>query len=55
MTRLKTFLRDESGATVIEYSLLAAMMAIVAIAVLTATGTSMSDLFYGPVNDTLAR
>ena len=35
------FLKDESGATAIEYGLIAALIAVVLIAVLTAIGTKL--------------
>ena len=42
---LTKFLRDESGATAIEYGLIAALVAIAAIAALEALGTSLNDMF----------
>jgi pilus assembly protein Flp/PilA len=39
------FLKDESGATAIEYGLIAALVAIAAIGALSAMGTSISDMF----------
>ncbi|MDE2183924.1 MAG: Flp family type IVb pilin [Alphaproteobacteria bacterium] len=36
------FLRDQSGATAIEYGLIAALIAVVIIGALTAVGTSLS-------------
>ena len=42
---VKTFIADESGATAIEYGLLAALIAVVIIAGATALGTSINDLF----------
>lgn len=41
----KTFIADESGATAIEYALLAALIAVVIIAGATVLGTSISTLF----------
>lgn len=38
-------IRDESGATAIEYGLIAALVAVVIIGALSALGTSLSDLF----------
>lgn len=55
MKLIHTLLRDESGTTLIEYSLVAAMLAVFAIAALQATGNSMSTLFFGPVNNALTR
>jgi pilus assembly protein Flp/PilA len=39
------FVRDESGATAIEYGLIAALIAVVIITALTAVGTSLSTKF----------
>ena len=45
MQRLVAFGRDESGATAIEYGLLAALMAIALISGITALGTSNAANF----------
>jgi pilus assembly protein Flp/PilA len=46
MRRLtKQFLRDESGATAIEYGLIAALIAVVIITAVTAVGTNLSGTF----------
>ncbi len=42
---LKQFLNDESGATAIEYGLIAALIAVVIITGITAVGTSLSTTF----------
>jgi pilus assembly protein Flp/PilA len=42
---LQKFLKDESGATAIEYGLIAALIAVVIITALTAVGTSLSSTF----------
>jgi pilus assembly protein Flp/PilA len=39
------FIRDESGATAIEYGLIAALIAVVIIGVLTTIGTNLSAKF----------
>ncbi|HTP75969.1 MAG TPA: Flp family type IVb pilin [Rhizomicrobium sp.] len=39
------FVRDESGATAIEYGLIAALIAVVIIGAVTAVGTSLSATF----------
>jgi pilus assembly protein Flp/PilA len=39
------FVRDESGATAIEYGLIAALIAVVIIGTLTAIGTNLSTKF----------
>jgi len=41
------FLRDESGATAIEYGLIAGLVAVAIIAALTALGTELDGLFSG--------
>jgi pilus assembly protein Flp/PilA len=46
MTKLiSRFVRDESGATAIEYGLIAALIAVVIITVLTTIGTSLNVKF----------
>ena len=42
---LKTFVKDESGATAIEYGLIAALVAVGLIAALTALGASLQNIF----------
>lgn len=45
MTLIKSFLKDESGATAIEYGLIAALVAIACIAALSALGGNLTDAF----------
>jgi len=46
MTKFLTkFVKDESGATAIEYGLIAALIAVVIISAVTAMGTSMKTKF----------
>jgi len=45
MTYLARFLRDESGATAIEYGLIAALIAVVIIGAVTTVGTNLSGTF----------
>lgn len=45
MTMFNRFLNDESGATAIEYGLIASLIAIAIIAGATALGSSLSDSF----------
>jgi pilus assembly protein Flp/PilA len=46
MTRsLKAFLADESGATAIEYGLIASLIAVVIIAAVTSVGTKLTKTF----------
>ena len=42
---LRAFSKDESGATAIEYGLIAALIAVVIIGALTAIGTRLSTAF----------
>ncbi len=42
---MKTFMKDESGATAIEYGLIAALIAVVIIAAVTAVGNSLNATF----------
>jgi pilus assembly protein Flp/PilA len=46
MKTLINFVKDESGATAIEYGLIAALVAVGLIAALTALGDSLSAIFY---------
>ena len=43
--KIVTVLKDESGATAIEYGLIAALVSVAAIAALTAMGTSLETMF----------
>jgi pilus assembly protein Flp/PilA len=42
---LKSFVRDESGATMIEYGLIAALVSVAAIIALGTMGTNLSNMF----------
>ena len=48
----KTFIRDESGATAIEYGLIAALVSVAAVTALTNVGTSL-DVMFTSVSTTL--
>ncbi len=50
MTR---FLKDESGATAIEYGLIAALISVAIVAVLPTVGTTLADTFQD-IQDALA-
>ena len=45
MNLISRFVRDESGATAIEYGLIAALIAVVSITGVTAVGTKLSTTF----------
>jgi len=42
---LKTMIRDEEGATMVEYGLMLALIAVVCIGVVSTLGTKLSGLF----------
>jgi pilus assembly protein Flp/PilA len=42
---IKSMLRDEEGATMVEYGLMLALIAVVCIVAVTAIGTNLSTLF----------
>ncbi len=44
-TTMKNLLKDESGATAIEYGLIAALVSVAAIGALSAMGTSLTGIF----------
>ena len=44
-TTMKNLLKDESGATAIEYGLIAALVSVAAIGALTAMGGSLTTMF----------
>jgi len=45
LTKLRNFFQEEDGVTVIEYSLIAALIIVVAIGIITTTGTDVKQLF----------
>ncbi len=45
MNNVIRFLKDEEGATAIEYGLIAALISVAAIGAMTALGTQLSTLF----------
>ena len=45
ITTLAQFVTDESGATAIEYGLIAALVSVAAIGALTALGNSLTNVF----------
>ncbi len=47
---LKSILRDESGATAIEYGLIAALISVAAITAFSTVGTKLSDLMTNTAN-----
>ncbi len=53
MTVIKAFLSDESGATMIEYGLIAALVSVAAIAALTLVGDELVTIF-GTVSSKLS-
>lgn len=53
MTNFVKFLKDESGATAIEYGLIAALISVAAIGAMTALGTQLGTTF-GDITTELA-
>jgi len=51
ISTIKTFLSDESGATAIEYGLIAALVSVAAIAALTSLGESLGTMFNSVANE----
>lgn len=51
---IRNFIDDESGATAIEYGLIAALVSVAAIAALSALGSSLQDIF-GVASDELQK
>jgi pilus assembly protein Flp/PilA len=45
ITRLRTFARSNEGQDLLEYALLVALIALVAVAAITLTGTNVSAIF----------
>lgn len=50
LTIITTILRDESGATAIEYGLIAALVSVAAIAALGTMGSSLKQMFQTVAN-----
>ena len=46
MKMIKQFFSDESGATMVEYAIMVALIAIVSIIIITAVGLEVQDAFY---------
>ena len=44
-TKLKTFVSDDSGATAIEYGLIAALVSVAAVVALQGLGSSLQNMF----------
>ena len=51
MRQFREFLTDDSGATAIEYGLLASLIAVVIIAAVKAVGTNLSTMFTSVANN----
>ena len=45
MTKLSRFMKDESGVTVIEYGIIAALLSVAIVTVVTAVGTALIAVF----------
>lgn len=45
ITRMRAFAREDEGQDLLEYALLVALIALVAVAAVTLTGTNVNDIF----------
>ena len=45
MTKFFKFLKDDSGATAIEYGLIAALISVAAVTAMSGTGTELGSMF----------
>lgn len=52
--RMRAFLRDEAGATAIEYALVATLVAVAAAATFAVAGNSLRDLYNNGASDIIA-
>jgi pilus assembly protein Flp/PilA len=50
VTAVRSFVSDEEGATMVEYGLMLALIAVVCIGVVTTLGTKVSTMFQGIAN-----
>jgi len=51
MQRILNFLKDDSGATALEYSMIGALVSIIIVGVVTSVGASVRDLFFTRLQD----
>lgn len=51
MSTIRKFVKDESGATAIEYGLIAALVSVAIIGVLTTLGTNLTTTFNSVANN----
>ena len=51
MKKLMLFMQDQSGATAIEYGLIAALISVAIIGALTTVGSSLTNTFTSVAND----
>jgi pilus assembly protein Flp/PilA len=51
LNTLKNFIRDDEGATMVEYGLMVALIAVVCIVAVTTIGTHLSTMFTNTAND----
>lgn len=45
MTKISAFRRDDSGATAIEYGLIAALLSVAIVGILATVGTNLTNIF----------
>ncbi len=50
---LRRWLKDQAGATAIEYALIGALIAVVLVGAISSVGTSTRDMLYGRISSSL--
>jgi pilus assembly protein Flp/PilA len=51
MEKIRNFFKDESGATMVEYGLMVALIAVVCITIVTTLGTNLRDQTFTPASN----
>jgi Flp pilus assembly pilin Flp len=54
MEKIRNFFKDESGATMVEYGLMIALIAVVCIGIITTLGENLRDATFGPASNAVA-
>jgi pilus assembly protein Flp/PilA len=54
MERIRNFFKDDSGATMVEYGLMVALIAVVCIGIVTTLGTNLKTSTFTPASNAVA-